>query len=165
MNPLEQHLEQQRTFAHAVPGLNSVAPGREILERIRKTLPDGRIFEWVYEQCTYATPEMVYQTKQLISAPKLDCPCTPLGPEDVTFCYKCSAAVCAKYHGATCHCGLTFCSCCLYPITKNGVQALVCKACAKDLKASWLGRAIRGTWRLVFVRRRGGCKWRDIKSE
>ncbi len=118
------------------------APSREIREIVRKTLPDGRVIEWVTEVVTCATPDMNFVTLDVTHAPGLDCPCTPFGPDDVTVCFACARLVCVRRHSATCAlCGLVFGSCCLLKQRLAGM--IVCKECAFQATASLFRKILR----------------------
>ncbi len=133
------------------PGIGAAAPGREIHRVVRKRLPDGRVREFLWRLETHVTPDMTYVTWDLVEAPALDCPCTPLEPDDVTCCTCCRALVCVRRHSATCAaCGKVFGSCCLKGITLQGVPAIVCKACADELTSSMIVKVFKGIRSLVW---------------
>ena len=122
-----------------------IAPAREIYRVERKVFPNGRILEWTWQLVTRITPEMSYLTWELGQAPTLDCPCTPISPDDVVSCTACHALVCVRRHSATCQkCGLVFGSCCLIGITLDSVRAVVCKPCGETLTASTIRRMWKG---------------------
>lgn len=129
-----------------VPPHPLLAPGREIHLVARKVLPDGRTFDFHFVRRTDLSPSMRWTTAELIQAPSIDCPCTPVSPDDIVCCAnpRCMAAVCSMRHSASCmHCGKVFCSACLQGVIVRGVQAIVCRACAEDLTASLAMKALK----------------------
>jgi hypothetical protein len=131
------------------PGM--IAPGREIVRVIRKTLPNGRTCDFTYVKIVKATPQGTYRTWELVHGPRLDCPCTPVHPDDITACVGCNAIVCVRRHSATCRrCGKVFCSLCLEGVTTGGIRVICCEPCAHVLTGSLLGRLVRKLKEMVW---------------
>ena len=120
--------------AEAMDG--GIGPGRDIRQVMRKTLPDGRVFDWVYQLETRCVPPRIFTTWTMVESPTLDCSCSAARPDLFVCCSSCQKAVCIGKHSGTCQsCGAVFCSQCMTGIYIHRREAVVCKACAIKLTA------------------------------
>lgn len=118
-------------------------PDRLIIRKKRRRLSNGRVVEFVLRIRTGHDPKVTL-TAELLKSPETNCNCAPLDIEDLYACCnrKCMATVCER-HIRTCQlCGINFCTACITAIAIHGFVAVVCRACAKDLKRSKLVRAL-----------------------
>lgn len=152
-NPNQQRGTWRVQPQTSIPNPLSAAPGREIYEVVRKTMPNGRVFEWIYQQGTALSPTSVWETRGLLQSPTGDCGCELLYPDDVVCCsdVECQAAVCARRHSASCqNCGKIFCSACLKGIVVESVPAICCRPCAEKLTSPLILKIGKGIKSLIW---------------
>lgn len=116
---------------------------REEIRIYEKTLPSGRVVEFVFHLLTLVVNGVRFQTTKLIRGPALDCSCSPKGVHDVLECNNCHALVCSRRHSATCQrCGVVFGTCCVEAILVDDVPFIACKPCSEKLSAGLLKSTI-----------------------
>jgi hypothetical protein len=121
------------------------APGRVIHRIEERTLLDGRVISFTYALETFVTPDRRYVTlERIIAGPALQCSCAPRGLSDVYCCTACRTLVCGRHVGVCMNDGRVTCSACLVGVRVNNVPAIVCRTCARAMRAPWIVRVFRG---------------------
>ena len=119
----------------APPPAGVTAPGR-LIERVEeRQLPDGRVIQIVYVQRTHVTPDRTYETLELVRGISCSYSCEAQSLADVFCCNACRAITCPR-HTLTCaQCGLVHCSACAVGLVEGNARAIVCRACARAMRA------------------------------
>lgn len=118
----------------APPPAGATAPGR-VVERVEERELGGRVIQIVYVLRTHVTPERTYETIELVRGVTCSCSCQAASLADVFCCNACRAITCPR-HTLTCaQCGLVHCSACAVGLVEGNARAIVCRACARAMRA------------------------------